>query len=330
MQDALANLMRNRTTFVIAHRLSTVRRADVILAVEAGRIAEIGTHDELVGRAGGVYAKLYALQAFEEPEKVIVIRSMTGFAAVSRSETDQTVHVTLKSVNHRFLDSPIKAPSSLAAARVADQGRRCPSGWRAAASRSPWSSSRTLPPERHVVVDDAPRRARRECHRRRLRKRGAITGGLTVSDLLHIPHAIDVRPGRICGDSAPAVADLTIGALVRSRRRPRRDARDRRAPHRGRPDGTAVDDAALRREFSKRPPGKGSASSRRDSANGWTRFRPTCAATRARSPASWCASCRGRTSTRKSFACEATSSTGEAWRRRPSPAAASSTSSCRR
>lgn len=71
VQDALANLMRNRTTFVIAHRLSTVRRADVILAVEAGRIAEIGTHDELVGRPGGVYAKLYALQAFEEPEKVL-------------------------------------------------------------------------------------------------------------------------------------------------------------------------------------------------------------------------------------------------------------------
>ena len=71
VQDALANLMRNRTTFVIAHRLSTVRRADVILAVEAGRIAEIGTHDDLVGRPGGVYAKLYALQAFEEPEKVL-------------------------------------------------------------------------------------------------------------------------------------------------------------------------------------------------------------------------------------------------------------------
>jgi subfamily B ATP-binding cassette protein MsbA len=70
VQDALTNLMRNRTTFVIAHRLSTVRRADVILAVEAGRIAEIGTHDELVSRPGGVYAKLYALQAFEEPDKV--------------------------------------------------------------------------------------------------------------------------------------------------------------------------------------------------------------------------------------------------------------------
>jgi subfamily B ATP-binding cassette protein MsbA len=66
VQDALVNLMRNRTTFVIAHRLSTVRRADLIIALEEGRVAEIGTHDELVARPGGVYAKLYALQAFAD------------------------------------------------------------------------------------------------------------------------------------------------------------------------------------------------------------------------------------------------------------------------
>jgi subfamily B ATP-binding cassette protein MsbA len=66
VQDALANLMQNRTTFVIAHRLSTVRRADMIIALDKGRVAETGTHDELVARSGGVYAKLYALQAFEE------------------------------------------------------------------------------------------------------------------------------------------------------------------------------------------------------------------------------------------------------------------------
>jgi subfamily B ATP-binding cassette protein MsbA len=70
VQDALANLMRNRTTFVIAHRLSTVRRADVILAVENGRIAEIGTHEELVVRPGGVYAKLHALQTFDDSTAV--------------------------------------------------------------------------------------------------------------------------------------------------------------------------------------------------------------------------------------------------------------------
>ena len=69
VQDALANLMRNRTAFVIAHRLSTVRRADIIIALERGRVAEIGCHEELLARPDGVYAKLYALQAFgREPD----------------------------------------------------------------------------------------------------------------------------------------------------------------------------------------------------------------------------------------------------------------------
>jgi subfamily B ATP-binding cassette protein MsbA len=66
VQDALANLMKDRTTFVIAHRLSTVRRADLIIALERGQVAEIGTHDELVSKPGGVYARLYALQVFDE------------------------------------------------------------------------------------------------------------------------------------------------------------------------------------------------------------------------------------------------------------------------
>jgi subfamily B ATP-binding cassette protein MsbA len=70
VQDALANLMRNRTAFVIAHRLSTVRRADAIIALERGRVAEIGRHDDLLARPGGVYAKLYARQIFEhQPEE---------------------------------------------------------------------------------------------------------------------------------------------------------------------------------------------------------------------------------------------------------------------
>ena len=70
VQDALANLMRDRTSFVIAHRLSTVRRADAIIALERGRVAEIGRHDELLAK-GGVYAKLYAQQIFErQPEEV--------------------------------------------------------------------------------------------------------------------------------------------------------------------------------------------------------------------------------------------------------------------
>ena len=76
VQHALANLMRNRTAFVIAHRLSTVRRADVIVALERGRVAEIGRHDELLANPDSVYAKLYATQAFAgEPDHRLVGRA---------------------------------------------------------------------------------------------------------------------------------------------------------------------------------------------------------------------------------------------------------------
>ena len=65
VQEALQNLMRNRTSFVIAHRLSTVRRADKIIVLEKGRIVEIGRHDDLLANPGGTYARLYSLQIFE-------------------------------------------------------------------------------------------------------------------------------------------------------------------------------------------------------------------------------------------------------------------------
>ena len=61
IQEALGELLQGRTSFVIAHRLSTVRRADVIYVIDAGRIAERGTHDELMG-ANGTYARIYRSQ----------------------------------------------------------------------------------------------------------------------------------------------------------------------------------------------------------------------------------------------------------------------------
>lgn len=61
VQDALATALVGRTSIVIAHRLSTVRQADVILVIDDGRIVERGTHDELLSR-GGLYATLHATQ----------------------------------------------------------------------------------------------------------------------------------------------------------------------------------------------------------------------------------------------------------------------------
>lgn len=71
VQRALANLVKDRTTIVIAHRLSTVRRANQIVVMERGRIVETGTHTQLLAR-GGVYQRLYELQFADDEEEAIV------------------------------------------------------------------------------------------------------------------------------------------------------------------------------------------------------------------------------------------------------------------
>jgi len=72
VQDALYRLMQNRTTFVIAHRLSTVQHANRILVLDEGEIVETGTHTELIEQ-GGLYSHLYALpfRDMDEPEALV-------------------------------------------------------------------------------------------------------------------------------------------------------------------------------------------------------------------------------------------------------------------
>jgi subfamily B ATP-binding cassette protein MsbA len=71
VQMALANLMKDRTTFVIAHRLSTVQRADRIVVLAGGRVVEIGRHNDLLAR-GGTYQRLYQMQFQDNGENNVI------------------------------------------------------------------------------------------------------------------------------------------------------------------------------------------------------------------------------------------------------------------
>ena len=72
---AMVEVMKGRTTFVIAHRLSTVREADQILVLQDGKIVEQGTHDELAGQ-GGIYQDIYELQL--RPQQELLLDAAVG------------------------------------------------------------------------------------------------------------------------------------------------------------------------------------------------------------------------------------------------------------
>jgi ATP-binding cassette subfamily B protein len=85
VQPALVRLMRERTTFVVAHRLSTVRRANRIVVLEAGRVVEVGSHAGLL-RTEGVYSRLHRLQ-FGMTDEVAASLAEAKIAAAAERNT---------------------------------------------------------------------------------------------------------------------------------------------------------------------------------------------------------------------------------------------------
>jgi ATP-binding cassette, subfamily B, multidrug efflux pump len=68
VQDAIAAVLKGRTSFVVAHRLSTIQEADLILVMKDGRVVEKGRHAELI-EAGGYYRRLYQAQFARDEER---------------------------------------------------------------------------------------------------------------------------------------------------------------------------------------------------------------------------------------------------------------------
>jgi len=138
-----------------------------------------------------------------------VIRSMTGFAALTREDDLARAHVTAKSVNHRFLDVVVKAPQSLASveSRVKSLAQQ-----RLARGRIDViiNLEHTAPPPREVTLDEVLLAQIAQAFEA-ARDKGLVEGTLTPADVLRLPQVLDIRPAA----SEPAgVAPLPLTTLV--------------------------------------------------------------------------------------------------------------------
>ena len=150
-----------------------------------------------------------------------MIRSMTGFASVSREDAGDKVQVTIKSVNHRFLDTQVKAPSLLAAveSRVRTLVQKGLTRGRIEVSLA---VEQTVAPVREVVLDEALLMQVVDALDA-ARGRGLVSGTLTASDVLRIPQALEIRSRSNAASQGvseslallvDAVVEDAVGALV--------------------------------------------------------------------------------------------------------------------
>lgn len=142
-----------------------------------------------------------------------MIRSMTGFAAVSREAAGEQVHVTVKSVNHRFLDVVVKMPHALAGldGRVRTLAQQRLTRGRVEISIA---AEVTTPPAREVVIDEALL-DQVAAALNVARGRGIVSGPLTPGDVLRMPQVLEIR-SKAADPSAPVgttLSDLVDGVV---------------------------------------------------------------------------------------------------------------------
>ncbi len=78
-------VMEGRTTFVIAHRISTVKQADLVIVLEQGRVTQLGTHEQLM-REDGHYREIARVQLFGDSDEAIVLPAGADMAAQQRGD----------------------------------------------------------------------------------------------------------------------------------------------------------------------------------------------------------------------------------------------------
>jgi uncharacterized protein (TIGR00255 family) len=142
-----------------------------------------------------------------------MIRSMTGFASISRDEGGRKVSITAKSVNHRFLDVQIKAPSALAAieARIKSVVQQRLTRGRIELAVSLESADEAA----YVVSLNEPLLARVAAVVDQARERGLLDGRLTTSDVLRLPQMLDIKHDaaaeKVLPEEAAALVETVLG-----------------------------------------------------------------------------------------------------------------------
>jgi len=137
-----------------------------------------------------------------------VIRSMTGFASVGSEGDDEKVQVTIKSVNHRFLDVALKVPQSLGGVEARVRALIQQKLTRGRVELALLAESTSVP-EWQVVIDDVLLE-RLAAAVEAVRARGLVSGSLSASDVLRLPGVLDIRP-----HGAEAAAGVAVSLVVR-------------------------------------------------------------------------------------------------------------------